>query len=295
MSLLVEQVDRLALVEDLGRPGHRALGVPPSGAADRTTLRALNRLLGNDPGAAAVETLLGGLRLQVEAPVTVAVGGAPCVVTVDDQQVGLGLPVALAAGQTLTLGAASAGLRTYLAVRGGVAESVDVPTVLGSLSSDPTSGLGPAPLRPGVRLEVGRPAGSVAVDRQVAPFALPTTGLTLGATWGPRADWLTDASRDRLDGAWTVSADTDRVGVRLDGPALDRSRDDQLPSEGVVRGCVQVPPDGRPIVFLADHPTTGGYPVVAVLDPAETDLLAQLTPGTDVRLRLRPSRLAGIS
>lgn len=295
MSLLVEQVDRLALVEDLGRPGHRALGVPPSGAADRTTLRALNRLLGNDPGAAAVETLLGGLRLQVEAPVTVAVGGAPCVVTVDDQQVGLGLPVALAAGQTLTLGAASAGLRTYLAVRGGVAESVDVPTVLGSLSSDPTSGLGPAPLRPGVRLEVGRPAGAVAVDQQVAPFALPTTGLTLGATWGPRADWLTGASRDRLDGAWTVSADTDRVGVRLDGPALDRSRDDQLPSEGVVRGCVQVPPDGRPIVFLADHPTTGGYPVVAVLDPAETDLLAQLTPGTDVRLRLRPSRLAGIS
>ena len=173
------------------------------------------------------------------------------------------------------------GLRSYLAMRGGI----DVPAVLGSRSTDTLSGLGPAPLRAGDRLAVGSLAGEEPfVD--IAAVGAPAERPVLRVLPGPRRDWLAPEAWAELGRAeWTVSTDSDRVGVRLAGPRLARARDDELPSEGLVPGAVQVPPDGAPVLFLADHPVTGGYPVLAVVVTADLGAAAQLRPGDVVRFR----------
>ena len=294
-ALVVERVGPLALVEDLGRPGHAAIGVTESGAADRRSLRLANRLLGNDEGAPAVEVLLGGLAVRSEGAVRVCVTGAPTPVAVDGRAAALGTPLDLRDGQVLSLGTPVTGLRTYLAVRGGLAET----RVLGSCSTDPTMGIGPAPLAPGRRLAVAAaaPATQQAADVDVvASEAPPVTDVVLRVVLGPRDDWFSPLAVDALlTQPWTVTAEADRVGVRLAGPRLVRADDDQgeapvreLPSEAVVRGAVQVPHAGQPLVFLADHPTTGGYPVMAVVVDADTDVLGQLRPGDRVRFRRIP-------
>ena len=295
-ALVVEAVGPLALVEDLGRPGHASIGVTGSGAADRRALRLANRLLGNPEGAPALEVLLGGLAVRAEGTVRVCVTGAPAPLQVDDRAAPLDAPFDLPDGRRLRMGMPRTGLRTYLAVRGGLA----VPLVLGSASTDPTMGVGPAPLAPGRRLAVRASdrGGAAPVDVDVAaPTAPPVTDVVVRVVVGPRDDWLAPAAVPTLlSRPWTVSADTDRVGVRLTGPRLDRlavsgrsdSAPPELPSEAVVRGAVQVPHSGQPLVFLADHPTTGGYPVIAVVVDDDTDVLAQLRPGERVRFRRVP-------
>ena len=288
-ALVVEAVGPLALVEDLGRPGHASVGVTGSGAADRRALRLANRLLGNAEGAAGVEVLLGGLAVRADGAVRVCVTGAPAPVLVDGRAAPLGAPLDLRDGQLLTLGMPSTGLRTYLAVRGGLAE----PHVLGSASTDPTMGVGPDPLTPGRRLPVGSPPDREPADVDVAaPEPPPVTDVVLRVVLGPRDDWFAPSAVDALTSQpWAVTAESDRVGVRLAGPALDRADTGtarELPSEAVVRGAVQVPHSGQPLVFLADHPTTGGYPVVAVVVDDDTDVLAQLRPGERVRFRRIP-------
>ncbi|WP_018156869.1 biotin-dependent carboxyltransferase family protein [Demetria terragena] len=287
-ALVVTRVDTLALVEDSGRQGHRHLGVPPSGAADRTSLGRGNRVVGNDSGAAGIEILLGGFGVQATTPLVIAVTGAPAPVTVGGRPAPFGEAILLSPGDELHLGRVTSGLRIYLTVAGGIAESGSTPRVLGSMSSDPTSSIGPAALQPGTALAVGLPDREPHLGVSIPPITTPPLGLELPATWGPRADWLSDSGRAALQASrWTVSSHTDRVGVRLDGIAAELARHEQLPSEGLVRGCIQVPPNGTPIVFLADHPTTGGYPVVAVVDDAATDRLAQAAPGTPAMLRIR--------
>lgn len=269
------------LVEDLGRPGLAHLGVGRAGAADRAAHALGARLLAQDPALAGLEVLLGGLSVRAEADLTVCLTGAPAPARVDDRPAPHGAPLTLRRGQTLTLGTPAAGLRTYLAVRGGLA----LPPVLGSRSWDTLAGLGPAPVAPGAVLPVGDPPVEYPhVDQ--APTATPpdpTQTLTLRVTPGPRADW---ADSSLLEEAWTVSDRTDRVGTRLDGTSLARAaayRDRELPSEPMVRGAVQLPPDGLPVVFGADHPVTGGYPVVAVVTDRDVDLLAQAQPGQPLR------------
>lgn len=284
-GLVVEAVGALALVEDLGRPGHADIGVTRSGAADRRALRLANRLLGNPKGTAGIEVLLGGLAVRAEGAVRVCLTGAPTPAQVDGRAVGLGVPVDLGDGQLLTLGMPPTGLRTYLAVRGGLAE----PTVLGSLSTDPTMGTGPAPLAPGRRLAVApaSTSGPAAFVDVAAPEPPPVTDVVLRVVLGPRDDWFTSTALLTLTSQpWSVTADADRVAVRLAGPRLDRvDPGRELPSEAVVRGAVQVPHSGQPLVFLADHPTTGGYPIVAVLADDDIDVVAQLRPGERVRFR----------
>jgi biotin-dependent carboxylase-like uncharacterized protein len=271
----------LTTVQDLGRPGWAALGVGPSGAADRSALRLANRLVGNPESAAGLEVTFGGLVARFDATAIVALTGAPCPVRVGDRPGFVNGPVTVRAGGTLVLGAPSRGLRTYLAVRGGI----DVPPVFGSRSTDLLSGIGPAPLTPGIRLPVGDAAGGPPTVDQAPVPELPDE-LELRVLAGPRDDWVTAEAVRRLAAAtYEVSPRSNRVGVRLDGPPLTRSRRDELPSEGIVRGAVQVPPDGKPVLFLADHPVTGGYPVVGVVEPADTDLLGQARPGQRVRLR----------
>lgn len=306
--LLVVASGPRTLVEDLGRGGLAALGVGPSGAADRSAHRLANRLLGNDETAATLEVLAGGLAVRALEPTVVAVTGAPAPCSVDGRPVAFAEPVFVPSGATLRLGRPESGLRSYVAVLGGVAS----PPVLGSRSSDTMAGLGPAPVHAGQVLATGShavrtadtgivgfavgpdggPAETTGAGRDVAAAAsrVPFGGgcVTMGATWGPRADWFTPGARDVLGHAtWVVEADSDRVGVRCAGPALARLIAGELASEPVVRGSVQVPPSGRPVMFLADHPTTGGYPVIAVLDPDAVDTLAQLRPGDSLRIAVR--------
>lgn len=272
----------LATVQDLGRRGWAAVGVPTSGAADPAAHGLANRLVGNRVDAATVEVTAGGLQVRAESAVLVAVTGAQAPLTVDGRPAPLNAPLSLRPGEVLALGLPTVGLRSYLAVRGGV----DVAPVLGSRSTDTLSGLGPPPLRTGDRLPVGREAAEEPVV-DVAPVGPPPAWPVLRVVAGPRRDWLAAPAWTALTAEeWTVSPDSDRVGLRLTGPRLERARDDELPSEGLVPGAIQVPPDGAPVLFLADHPVTGGYPVLAVVVTADLPLAAQLRPGD--RLRFRP-------
>lgn len=272
----------LATVQDRGRPGWASIGVPRSGAADRATHDLANRLVGNDPRAATVEITAGGLKVRAIRACLVAVTGAPAPVTVDGRAASSNAPVQLRAGAVLALGLPPVGLRSYLAVRGGIG----VADVLGSRATDTLSGLGPAPLRAGDQLPVGDLAGGEPyVD--VAPVADPRPDPVLRVGPGPRRDRLTgEAWTVLLTAEWRVSAASDRIGLRLTGPPLAHAEHGELPSEGLVPGAVQVPPDGAPVLFLADHPVTGGYPVPAVVRTADLSAAAQLRPGDVLRFRL---------
>ncbi len=281
-SLEVLRTGPLTTVQDLGRPGHAGQGVGRSGAADRSSLRLANRLVGNTEGAAGLEVTFGGLALRAAGDVLVALTGAPCPACVDGLPVGHNALLRLRSGQRLELGPPRCGLRTYVGVRGGI----DVPPVLGSRATDVLSGLGPPVPGPGTVLPVGAPSQGLP-DVDVAPVADPPAGdLVLRVRAGPRDDWLTPSGRrSLLCTRWTVTPDSDRVGMRLSGEPLERSRDDELPSEGVVRGALQLPPAGTPTLFLADHPLTGGYPVVAVVLDADVDRAGQARPGQRLHLR----------
>jgi biotin-dependent carboxylase-like uncharacterized protein len=276
----------LATIQDLGRPGHTAWGVPLSGAVDRRSLRLGNRLVGNAEDAAGVEVTFGGARFRAGADVVLAVTGAPGAVTVGGVPAERNAPITVPAGEELALDAPSCGVRTYLCVRGGIT----VPTVLGSRATDLLAGLGPAVLQAGDRLPVGRAPGEVP-DVEVAPVHDPPSGeITLRVRLGPRDDWFTPDARDTLlSTPWTVTTESNRVGVRLDGTELERAVTDELPTEGMALGALQVPPSGRPTIFLADHPVTGGYPVIAVLLDADVDAAAQLRPGQTLRFRTNTS------
>ncbi|WP_405852397.1 biotin-dependent carboxyltransferase family protein [Streptomyces sp. NBC_00090] len=283
-AVAVVRAGALTTVQDLGRTGYAHLGVPRSGALDPGAVRLLNRLVGNvdvpDGAAAAVlETTVDGCALRPRCAVTVAVGGAPCPVRVDGRPAAWGTAVRVRAGSLLEVGAAVGGLRSYVAFGGGIA----VEPVLGSRSTDLLSGLGPAPLVDGAVLPLGAdPAVRGSVD--APPWPGPPDELVLRVRLGPRDDWFTaGALRTLATRAYRVSSSSNRIGLRLEGPALERALPGELASEGMVLGAVQVPPDGRPVVFLADHPTTGGYPVVAVVREADLGAAAQAVPGTPVR------------
>ena len=288
-GLRIQSAGPLTLVQDLGRPGHAALGVTRSGAADRGALRLANRLVANPEDAAGLEVTFGGLRLRALRDLVVAVTGAGTPVDIDGRGADMQAPLVLRASQVLSLGAPSEGLRTYVAVRGGV----DVRPVLGSRSRDTLSGLGPEPLQEGDELAVG-PAPELPPSVDLAPVRAPGPAR-LRVVLGPRDDWFDDAAV-LLEGQWEVTANSDRVGLRLrrsgHGRLLTRIDDAELVSEGVVRGAVQVPPGGEPVLFLADHPVTGGYPVVAVVVDADTDRAAQLRPGE--RLRFTGTGVSGV-
>lgn len=274
----------LATIQDEGRPGLAALGVGVSGAVDRRSLRLANRLLGNDPGAAAIEVTFGGLVLRADGDVDIAVTGAECPTTVDGSPVGTHAPVHVRDGAQVQLSPPSSGVRTYLAVRGGFA----VPADLGSRSTDLMSGIGPPVLAEGDVLPVGSPPVHwPGVD--VAPVPTPADGdVDLRVLAGPRDDWFVpDALATLCSHPYEVTAESNRVGMRLHGPVLGRSRQEELPSEGVVRGSLQVPTAGQPTLFLADHPVTGGYPVIAVVLTEDIDLAGQARPGQRLRFHLR--------
>jgi biotin-dependent carboxylase-like uncharacterized protein len=276
-ALTVVATGALTTVQDAGRLGMAALGVGRSGACDRTSYRLANRLVGNPENAAVLEVTLGGLRVRANGDLTVVTTGARCAGPWPHNA-----PVVVRSGVELHLGTPASGLRTYVAVRGGLA----VEPVLGSRSTDVLSGLGPPPVTVGQTLDVGTPtAPGPSVD--YAPVPDPEPGdVTVAVAPGPRRDWFPDRAWDLLVGqTYTVAADSNRVGLRLDGRALERACTDELPSEGMVRGALQVPPSGEPVLLLADHPVTGGYPVIGYVVDDDVDSCGQLRPGQHLNLR----------
>ncbi len=256
-------------VRDAGRPGLAHLGRSRGGAVDLAALALGNRIVGNPADAAGFESS-GGLVLAPRRPVLLAVTGSPCDLRViDGPPLGWGVPVVLPAGSRVRVGRLHGGARTYVAVRGGV---VGAPKGAGAAGQ--AVGVGPDPGSP----VAVHPVAS-APRRDVA------------RVWpGPRRDWFTSAAWELLTSAvWTVSPDSDRAGARLAGPALPRAVVSELASEGLVEGALQVPPDGRPIVMLADHPVTGGYPVIGVVDPDDVAVIAQTPVGAGVRFTAAPS------
>ncbi|SED03294.1 biotin-dependent carboxylase uncharacterized domain-containing protein [Nocardioides exalbidus] len=269
----------LSTLQDLGRRGWAHLGVPRAGALDRGAAALARRLVGGGVDDAVVETTMGGTTLLVHRAVTLAVTGAACDVAVGGRAVAHSAPVTAPAGSLVTVGPATSGVRSYVAFAGGV----DEPPVLGSRSTDTLAWVGPPRLAAGQVLDLGVP-GVLPEPPDVVVVRRRERVVRLAR--GPRADWLDDAAWAALDRAtYAVAADSDRIGLRLDGPPVVR-RDGELPSEGIVLGGVQLPPSGQPVVFLADHPTTGGYPVVAVVEDDDLDLCAQLRPGDEVELRV---------
>lgn len=286
----------LALLQDGGRPGLAAMGVACSGALDRRSLHTANRLVGNPADSAAIEFSFGG-EVRSIGDLVVAVAGEELELTLStadgarfsviDQR-----PLVLHDGDTLAL-TPTLGARGYLAVRGGF----DLPDVLGSRSTDTLSRIGPPALAAGAALGVGSLISLAPVqDPHAWPGRLSTQPVALPLLLGPRDDWFAAEAVELLfEQAWTVSPRSDRVGIRLVGDCpLERSAHGELPSEGTVTGAVQIPPDGQPVLFLADHPVTGGYPVIAVLHSSALDLAGQLAPGSTVhftRTTTKPSSI----
>jgi biotin-dependent carboxylase-like uncharacterized protein len=280
----VRRPGALTTVQDAGRSGLAHLGVPRSGALDVAAFHLANRLVGNDKNLAVLETTVDGVSLVFEASAVVAVTGALASIDIDRRAAGWSVPVFVQVGQTLNVGRAQRGVRNYVAIGGGIT----MPRILGSASTDLLSGLGPAPISAGDVLPIG-PAAANQAAIDMAPYPLPGDHSELPVHLGPRDDWLTDQGLATFAaGAWRVSPDSNRIALRLNGPALRRSRDDELPSEGLVTGAIELLPDGQLVIFLADHPTTGGYPVIAVVDPSGLAACAQARPGS--RFTFRPVR-----
>ncbi|PDT04492.1 allophanate hydrolase [Rhizobium chutanense] len=290
-GLVVTRADRPALFQDFGRPGRVDQGVSESGALDRSGLSEANLSVGNPHNAAALEIAFGGFAVKVDRPVTLAVTGAPAplVITTNDGRsvtAPFGRPFALDAGDELTLGFPPEGMRSYIALRGGFA----VQPVLGSTATDTLAKVGPAPVTAGVVL-VPANAHAVAVD----PFrhtarSLPKAGETvvLDVVLGPRTDWFTSKGVETLTAqVWQVTAESSRVGMRLSGAEpLERRDAAELPSEGTSLGAIQVPHSGQPVLFLADHPLTGGYPVIGVVARHHLDLAGQIPIGANIRFNV---------
>lgn len=290
-AIQVRRTGLQALLQDSGRHGLAAQGVSTSGAMDRGALRLANRLVGNASDAACIEIANGGFELVSRGDTVVAFAGADAPIelttaagarsTVAGHQA-----IALSDGDSVVLGEPRAGVRSYFAVRGGFI----VAPVLGSRSTDTLSKVGPPPIAAGDVLPVRQVMRGAVVALADQPRGdLPNTHqvVTLDVVMGPRTNWFTpEAVALFASQAWQVTPQSSRVGLRLLGPtALARANPAELPSEGTVLGAIQVPPNGQPVLFLADHPLTGGYPVMGVVASYDLDRAAQIPVGASVRFR----------
>ena len=283
------------LFQDLGRAGQAAMGISESGAMDKNALHSANRLVGNEINSACLEITQGGFSAQIDGELIIAITGAPCdiqLITKEQQEFRLAAyqGIHLTTGDKIKLGQATAGVRSYLAVRGGFA----IPKVLESCSYDTLANVGPAPLKVGDRLSINKTSKLSALSLYEVPaIDYPTAAKTviLDVILGPRTDWFTDQAVELLSTQhWQVSAASNRIGLRLQGEqALTRSQLQELPSEGTCIGAIQIPADGQPVLFLNDHPLTGGYPVIGTVAEYHLDLAGQIP--VNAQIRFNPIRL----
>lgn len=287
-GLVVTRADRPALFQDMGRRGYSSQGVSRSGALDRRSMRLANLCVGNPPEAAVLEIAFGGFSIRADRPITVAAAGAPCGLSIktaagDKVSAPFQHPFALDAGDELIFGTPAEGVVTYLALRGGF----EVDEVLGSASTDTLARLGPKAITAGsILVPAERRANAVQFEVGSRPrLGTVYDTIILDVTPGPRAAWFAPATVDLfLSQEWSVTPDSSRIGMRLAGNVpLVRAVEGELASEGTVPGAIQVPHDGQPVVFLNDHPLTGGYPVIAVVAEHHRDLAGQIPIGAKVR------------
>lgn len=271
----------IATIQDPGRPGHGPEGISASGAADPTSLRWANRLVGNPDDTPAIELALGGASFAFEGDAVVAVAGA---------DLGCGIApftaAAVRSGETLRFGWARTGARAYLAVAGGFV----LDRAFGSASVHVWSGLGGRPLAKGDVLEI-LPGGGTRRPANLAPDARAAIESAifrkeLRVTWGPQASWFSEEERERfVETPWRVGDAIDRMGLRLEGPAIALPHPRELLTEGAPLGAIQIPDGGTPIVLFVEHQTTGGYPKIANVVTADLPALGQLRPRDTIRFQ----------
>ncbi|HGN1708187.1 TPA: 5-oxoprolinase/urea amidolyase family protein [Providencia rettgeri] len=277
------------LFQDLGRVGQSAFGISESGGMDKSALRSANRVVGNAPDSTVLEITQGGFKAQAHRDLVVAVTGAPCVVDVitaeqQQYQVNNYQPIHLAKGDVIKLGRPNKGVRNYLAVRGGF----NVKPILSSCSFDTLAQVGPAPIKVGQSLSINSTQPQSAVSLFETPaFVYPDTHdvVVLDVILGPRTDWFTQQAVENLTSQlWQVTAASNRIGLRLLGDIpLEREKQQELPSEGTCIGAIQVPANGQPVLFLNDHPLTGGYPVIGTVCEYHLDLAGQIPVNAKIR------------
>ena len=280
--LVVASIGPASSVQDGGRYGAQRYGLTPSGAMDRLSLAAANTLVGNEPFAAAVEIgPFGAAFTAHDGAVRVALAGAPRSAEIAGRMVAFGTSMTIADGDTLKLGFAKGGAFSYLAIEGGIAGE----PMFGSLAVNARTGLGspyPRPLQAGDVLPA-QAASGVAERRIELPAA---TNGSIRVVLGPQDDEFSDDAKALfLDSEWRISAASDRMGYRLEGPVIKHLYGHNIVSDGTVEGSIQVPGNGAPIVLMADRGTTGGYPKIAAVISADFGRFAQIPAGTGFRFK----------
>ena len=280
-ELVIAAIGPASSVQDGGRPGSQRYGLVPSGAVDRLALAAANTLVGNGPFVAAIEVGPFGAKFTARGAVRIALSGAPRNADIAGRPVAVDTSATLADGETLTLGFARGGSFSYLAIEGGI----DGEPMFGSLSVNARAGLGspyPRPLQAGDELQT-KAASGASEQRIELPAA---TDAPIRVVWGPQDDEFADETKKLfLDSEWKISATSDRMGYRLEGPVLRHLHGHNIVSDGTVNGSLQVPGNGQPIVLMADRGTSGGYPKIATVISADFGRIAQIPAGRAFRFR----------
>ncbi len=280
-----------ALFQDLGRFGQTGQGVSASGALDRSAFNTANRIVGNPSNTPCLEITLGGFSFKSTSRAVIGIAGANCVITVQSGEQSFEaspyVPISLEPGDVVSFANPTKGMRSYLAVRGGF----KVAAVLGSAATDTLAVVGPDVVVAGTILTLRHQKeslASVSID-EVPAFDLPKAGdvVTLDVVFGPRTDWFTQTGIDTLTSQhWQVTPQSSRVGIRLAGETpVERKDSAELPSEGTATGAIQIPHSGQPVLFLADRPLTGGYPVIGAVAEYHLDLAGQIPVNAKIQFR----------
>ena len=281
-SITFSQASGFITLQDQGRIGFANIAVPTSGAFDQSAHNLGNRLVGNFPEACSIESLRGTFKFSTDTDLVISVTGAAASVQINGREHEMSRAVYVAANSTVAIKPGSMGLRTYIAIRG----SISGDSVMGSHSYDELSQIGTPPIQAGDQFSISNQvAGSIPGD-YFPNFAVSGQAeIELEAMPAPRWSGFSNG-QTLFDTEYQVTESSNRVGMRLSGPELIWNSKERLASEGVVTGAIQIPVDGMPLIFGPDHPTTGGYPVIAVVSRNSLNLLAQSAPGTKVRFRL---------
>jgi len=268
-------------LQDQGRIGYANIAVPSSGAFDKKSHQLANRVIGNFPNACAIESLRSSFEFVSDAELVISVTGAPASVQVDGREYEMSRAIQVPSGSAVSVASGNLGMRTYLAIRGGIVGEM----IMGSCSFDELSQIGTQPIKTGDKFAIeNHVTGPISGDYVPGSVITGLNTVELEAMPAPRWNGFSN-SEILFASEYEVTSSVNRVGLRLSGPELNWNSKSRLASEGVVTGAIQIPVDGMPLIFGPDHPTTVGYPVIAVVSRNSLDILAQSAPGTTVRFK----------
>lgn len=280
-SITFTNVTGYLTLQDQGRIGYANIAVPTSGAFDQRSHQMANRIVGNFLGSCAIESLRGKFEFETDSELVISVTGAPVSVQVNGREHEMSRATHVPSGSVVSVSPSNLGMRTYLAIRGGIGAE----TVMGSSSFDELSQIGTPPIKSGDKFSIiQQMVGSISGDFVPGSVVTGLTKVELEAMPAPRWSGFSN-SNILFSSEYEVTTSVNRVGLRLTGPQLTWNSESRLASEGVVIGAIQIPVNGMPLIFGPDHPTTGGYPVIAVVSRSSLDVLAQTAPGTKVRFK----------